>query len=113
MPVGAKTAVAELIGPTVKIEPGTAIGNAGVGIPKDKPPNAEVNPFLPADTPPNGPVLSLESALIISAVIIPPTCKSPVRFKLVPVFNLNAPPKVGSECNVISESDITLNPFDP
>ena len=50
-PNRAFTATKDVIGPTVVIEPGTAIGVAGDGTPKLNPPNAEVNPYGPADTP--------------------------------------------------------------
>ena len=48
---GAFTDVNEEIGPTVLIEPGTAIGAAALGTPNDKPPKLETNPSGPAYTP--------------------------------------------------------------
>ena len=74
---GAFTAVNELIAPVVLIEPGTAIGDAGVGNPKDKPPRPDTNPSGPADMPPRASILVLE--VIMSALIEPATTKSEAR----------------------------------
>ncbi len=47
-PRGAVTDTKESIGPTVVIEPGNATGEAGVGLPRERPPRADVNPYGPA-----------------------------------------------------------------
>jgi hypothetical protein len=74
---GAFTAVNELIAPIVLIQPGTAIGVAGEGIPKDKPPVLDTKPAYPADIPTRASTLVLE--VIISALIEPETTKSAAR----------------------------------
>ena len=101
------------MGPTVKIEPGTATGVNGDGTPKDKPPSPDVNPAAPAVIPPSGPVPTLDSAVITSAEIDPATFKSPLKYKLSPVFKRKDPPVIGSACRIISWSETISIPLDP
>ena len=67
LPIGALTETSDVIAPTVLMQPGTATGVAGEGIPNDNPPRPDTNPNGPANTP--VPAFTRVSELIISALI--------------------------------------------